>query len=81
LIGKNPEKRNEVDMKKVNSTTLRISNTGKYNAQLSFSLMSSIVDNNPEYKKGVFWIEPETMEIPKNDVPKELRVWAIPDAA
>ncbi len=37
------------------------------------------MENNPEYKKGIFFLESENMEIPKNDVPSELRVWAIPD--
>jgi hydrocephalus-inducing protein len=39
------------------------------------------MEGQPEYKKGVFWFEPERLEIPKNDVPHEVRVWAIPDEA
>ncbi|EGR28756.1 hypothetical protein IMG5_169530, partial [Ichthyophthirius multifiliis] len=78
LIGKNPEKRNEI--RNINSCTFRISNQGKFDTQLQFQLMSSIKDqNDPEYKKGIFWIEPEILFIAKNDVPQEIRVWAIPE--
>lgn len=37
------------------------------------------MENNPSYKKGVFILENDTITIPKNDVPQEIRVWAIPD--
>jgi hydrocephalus-inducing protein len=37
------------------------------------------MENNPLYKKGVFLLENESITIPKNDVPQEIRVWAIPD--
>ena len=59
LIGKNPDRRNDADIKKVNSTTFRITNNGKYHAILDFALLSSIKENDPVYKKGIFWIEPE----------------------
>jgi hydrocephalus-inducing protein len=39
------------------------------------------MEDNPEYKKDIFFVEPKFHEIPKNDVPYELRVWAIPDEA
>lgn len=68
LIGKNPERRTEPDVRKVNSTTFRISNNGKYDAKLEFALVSSIKENDAEYKKGIFWIEPETMTIAPSDV-------------
>jgi hydrocephalus-inducing protein len=68
LIGKNPEKRNDADIKKMNSTTFRISNNGKFEANLDFALISSIKEDDEEYKKGIFWIEPETMKIAPTDV-------------
>lgn len=39
------------------------------------------MENNPEYKKDIFFLHPKEIEIPKNDVPFELRIWAIPDEA
>lgn len=80
LIGKNPDKRTDPDVRKVNSTTFRIANNGKYDANLEFALLSTIKDNDPEFKKGIFWIEPENMKISPTDIPQELRVWAIPNA-
>lgn len=80
LIGKNPDRRTDADIRKVNSSTFRISNNGKYDAHLEFSLLSSIKENDPEFKKGIFWIEPETMKISPQDVAQELRIWAIPNA-
>ena len=43
--------------------------------------MSSVIDNDPLYKKGIFLFEPESLEIKQNDVPQEVRVWALPDEA
>ena len=43
--------------------------------------MSSVIENDPSYKKGVFQIEPEKLNIAKNDIPQEVRIWAIPDEA
>lgn len=57
LVGKNPEKRNDPDIKRINSSTFRISNQGKFDCKLEFALMSSVIENNPEYKKGIYWIE------------------------
>lgn len=79
-MGKNPEKRTEPETKKLNATTFRIANNGKFPAEIQFALMSTIKDNDPEFKKGVFFIEPETMTIPPSDLPQELTVWAIPSA-
>ena len=79
-IGKDPTKRNEADLKKVNSTTIRLSNLGKFATNIEVALKSSVVENDPKMRKGVFWIEPEKMFIEKGDeLPLELRVWAIPD--
>lgn len=44
--------------------------------------MSSVKENDPVYKKGIFWFEPETLDIPKNAISldyQEIRVWAFPD--
>lgn len=79
LIGKNADRRNEPEVRKVNSVTFRISNHGKFDDSIQFALMSQITENNAEYQKGVFWLEVEQMQIPRNDVPHEIRVWAIPD--
>jgi hypothetical protein len=56
LIGKSADKKNEKDIINVNSTTFRLSNQGSFPAELQFALMSSIVEGNSEYKKGVFTI-------------------------
>lgn len=63
----------------VNSTTFRLSNQGSFPADLQFALMSSIMQNNPEYKKGVFTISEEKLSLGVNDPPKEIRIWALPD--
>lgn len=49
LISKNPDKRNEPEIRKVNSYTFRITNSGKFDDNIQFALMSSIMENNPEY--------------------------------
>lgn len=41
--------------------------------------MSSIINNNPLYKKGIFFVEPEKMIIKTDENNKEVRIWAIPD--
>jgi len=79
LIGKNPQQRSSPEMTKMNMTTFRVSNQGKYNCKVSFALMSQIMENSSDYKQGVFFFEPEEMEIPMNDLPLEVKVWAIPD--
>lgn len=79
LIGKNPEKRQDPEVKRINSTTFRISNQGKFDAKIQFGLMSSVIENNADYKKDIFFFEPKELEIPQNDIPQEVRVWAIPN--
>ena len=56
----------------------RLSNNGKFDCDVSFSLMSSVKED-PEYSKNVFFFEPESLVIKTNDVPQEIRVWALPD--
>lgn len=65
----------------MNSTTFRLSNQGSFPAELQFALMSSVMEGNPEYKKGVFTISEEKMTLGVNDPPKEIRVWSLPDTA
>lgn len=81
LIGKNTDKKNEKEVMTVNSTTFRLSNQGSFPADLQFALMSSVMENNPEYKKGVFTISEEKLSLGVNDPPKEIRIWALPDTA
>jgi hypothetical protein len=52
----------------VNSSVLRITNQGKFDSHLEFGLMSSIVNDDPAYKKGIFFIEPEKLTIKVNEV-------------
>jgi len=42
--------------------------------------MSTALSNNNEYKKNIFFFEPEQVSLKVNDLPTEIRVWAIPDA-
>ena len=46
-VGKNPDKRTDPEVIKVNSITFRISNHGKFDSKLSFSLMSLSSVANP----------------------------------
>ena len=42
LVGKDPEKREEDDVKAVNGTFFQITNNGKYDLQASFTLRSTL---------------------------------------
>lgn len=43
-------------------------------------MISAVTVNKPEYKKGIFHIEPDSLIVKNDDeAPKEVRVWAIPD--
>lgn len=68
-MGKNAEDRENPETKRINSVTFNISNAGKFDAKLEFSLMSTVTEDNPEYKKDIFFLDPPEMEIPKDDVP------------
>jgi len=59
LIGKNPDKKDEPEVKRINSVTFRISNQGKFDGKLEYSLMSTVMENNPAYKKDIFFLEPK----------------------
>jgi len=56
----------------------RITNSGRYKCELEFELSSTIHTENPDYKKDVFMISPNTMELGIEEQ-KEIRVWALPD--
>lgn len=77
VVGKNPADKHKFNNS--NSSLFRISNQGKFDCHVSFALMSSVVETDPLYSKNVFFVEPEEMTIKMNDVPQEIRVWAIPD--
>ena len=65
----------------VNSTTFKLVNIGHYPAEVEVALLSSIMENEPAYKKGVYSIQFESCKIEPNEPPKQLRVWSIPDEA
>ncbi len=62
LIGKNPEEKDEVAIKGINSSVFRITNNGKFKTNISFHFASELgeddEDNVNEYKAGVFYLEP-----------------------
>jgi hydrocephalus-inducing protein len=62
----------------MNSSVLRITNNGKYDADLEFALSSSVLEGS-DIKKGVFLFEPEKVNL-KMEQTEEIRVWAFPDA-
>ena len=39
------------------------------------------MENDPAFKKNVFTISMDTASVENKDVPKDIRVWAIPDEA
>jgi len=77
LIGKTAT--NKANFNNTNSSTFRISNQGKFDCHIEFALMSSVVNDDPEYSKTVFMFDPSEIDIKVNDIPQEIRVWAIPD--
>ena len=79
LIGKNPSKRNEGPYIHVNSSVFRITNNGKFPAEIDFTLSSTVFEG-PEYKKGVFIFEPEKLSLGV-DQTEDLRVWAFPESS
>jgi len=40
--------------------------------------MSSVIENDLLYSKNVFFFDPPSLVIKVNDVPQEIRVWALP---
>mmetsp|Transcript_39419 Transcript_39419/g.35148 ORF Transcript_39419/g.35148 Transcript_39419/m.35148 type:complete len:418 (+) Transcript_39419:788-2041(+) len=78
LIGKDSSKKNENKSIYVNSSVFRITNNGKFDAEVEFALSSSVLEG-PEYKKGVFMFEPDRLSL-KVDQTEDIRVWAFPDS-
>ena len=81
LIGKSPANRQQAAVKAVNSSVFHITNQGKFDCELSFDLLSSIQAEQGDYKKDIFFIEPEKMTLKVNEIPGEVRVWALPSEA
>ena len=63
----------------MNSTTFSLSNIKKVPLKMEFALKSSVLETN-EYKKGIFILSHESIEL-EPDQTEEIRVWAMPDAA
>lgn len=81
LIGKDPEKREEDDVKKVNGTFFRITNNGKYDLEASFVLKSTLPsEEGGPTDKSPFIIEPSEAKL-KVDETLNLQVYAFPEAA
>ena len=87
LIGKDPTKKDTNAYIYVNSSVFRMTNNGKYDAELEFSFGSSVIEGpvpkgaGPEgslRKKGIFLLEHEKLTL-KMDQTEDLRVWAFPD--
>lgn len=81
LVGKNPANRSTPAVKAMNSTTFRITNQGKFDCELQFDLMSSIISDQQDYKKDIFFVEPDKLLLKVNELPAEVRVWALPSEA
>ena len=87
LIGKDPTKKNTNSYIYVNSSVFRLTNNGKFDADIELSLSSSVMEGpipkgtGPAggiIKKGVFMFEQEKFSL-KIDQTEDLRVWAFPD--
>jgi hydrocephalus-inducing protein len=84
LIGKNPENKNKKQMLQANSTLIKLHPKGNFASEIEFALLSSIMENDPVYKKGVFLIDESVggpLVLDPAGPAKEIRVWAIPDSA
>ena len=78
LIGKDPSRKSESSYTHVNSSVFRITNNGKFTAEIDFTLASTVFEG-PAYKKGLFLFEPEKLSLAV-DQTEDLRVWAFPDS-
>lgn len=81
LIGKNPEDKENDNLMALNSSTLKITNSGDYEADVKFYLSSEVKAENAIfqdlYKEGIFFIEPREMTLGLMET-RDIRVWAIP---
>jgi len=81
LIGKNAETRHEEKVKAVNGTFFQITNNGKYDVSLNFTLRSSLPpEEGGPNEKSPFIIEPAEATL-KIDETLNLQVFAFPDEA
>lgn len=81
LIGKDSEKREEEEVKKVNGTFFQITNNGKYDLEASFVLKSTLPnEEGGPADKSPFIIEPAEAKL-KVDETLNLQVFAFPEAA
>ena len=77
LIGKKGRDKNEKKILAVNSATYEIINEGCFKANINFDLASNVVED-PEYKKEIFSIHPNHMELNPGQIEK-IRVWCVPE--
>jgi len=81
LIGKDSEKREEIEVKRVNGTFFQITNNGKYDLEASFVLKSTLpVEEGGPTEKSPFIIEPAEAKL-KVDETLNLQVFAFPEEA
>ena len=81
LIGKDAEKREEEDVKKVNGTFFQITNNGKYDLEAAFVLKSTLpLEEGGPTEKSPFIIEPAEAKL-KVDETLNLQVFAFPEEA
>ena len=72
LIEKNIDEKDSPAIKAVNSDAFRITNNGKYRNHISFHFASELVAEDDEeesdFTPGVFFLEPQTMELAIQEV-------------
>jgi hydrocephalus-inducing protein len=77
LIGKKDKDKNDRKVLGMNSYTFDIINEGLYKSNITFDLASNVIED-PEYKKDIFSIHPNFMELEVGQTEK-IRVWCVPD--
>ena len=81
LIGKDPEKRGEDAVKAVNGTFFQITNNGKYDLEVAFTLKSTLpAEEGGPAEKSPFIVEPAQATL-KVDETLNLEVFAFPEEA
>ena len=81
LIGKDPERREDEEVKRVNGTFFQITNNGKYDLEASFVLKSTLpTDEGGPPEKSPFIIEPAEARLAVDET-LNLQVFAFPDEA
>lgn len=54
----------------VNSTVLKLLNSGPFTAEVEFAFLSSIIENKPEYNKNVFSLSVDKISIEPSQTAK-----------